>query len=158
MKVVVQRAKDASVSVEGREVGSIKGGLVLLVGFTKGDSFAEINYMVDKVVNLRIFDDEKGVMNKSLVDVGGSVLSISQFTLYADTKKGRRPSYINALGGEEAIKLYELFNKTLRENLSKFSTEAVVEEGIFGADMQVRFTNDGPVTIILEKEGDASGE
>ena len=110
MKVVVQRSKEASVSVEGNVVGSIEHGLVLLVGFTKGDSLNEINYLVDKIINLRIFDDDEGVMNKSLIDVNGDILSISQFTLYADTRKGRRPSYINALGGDDAIGLYRLFN------------------------------------------------
>ena len=109
--------------------------------------------MVDKIINLRIFDDDNGVMNRSLIDVEGSILSISQFTLYGDTKKGRRPSYINALGGEEAVKLYKLFNDTLREELKKYSPDSKVEEGIFGADMKVSFTNDGPVTILLEKEG-----
>ena len=157
MKVVVQRAKDASVSVDGNIVGSIERGLVLLIGFTKGDSISEINYMIDKIVNLRIFDDENGVMNKSLIDVNGDILSISQFTLYADTRKGRRPSYINALGGEEAVELYNLFNNKLREFLKKADTGIKVEEGIFGADMEVSFVNDGPVTIILEKEGDNNG-
>ena len=124
---------------------------MLLVGFTKGDSLAEITYMADKVINLRIFDDENGVMNKSLLDINGSILSVSQFTLYGDAKKGRRPSYVKALGGEESIKLYQLFNEELRKNVS-------VEEGIFGADMQVSLINDGPVTILLEKESDTIGE
>ena len=97
MKVVVQRAIDASVTVDEKIVGSIEHGIVLLVGFTQGDSIKEINYMVDKVINLRIFDDENGVMNKSLIDINGSILSISQFTLYGDAKKGRRPSYAKAL-------------------------------------------------------------
>jgi len=157
MKVILQRCVDASVSVDNKQVGSIEKGLMLLVGFTMGDSIKEINYMVDKIINLRIFNDDSGVMNKSLVDVQGSILSISQFTLYADTKKGRRPSYIKALRGEEAIKLYELFNNTLRCELGKINDKLKVEEGIFGADMKVKFTNDGPVTIILEKEGDNNG-
>ena len=114
--------------------------------------------MVDKVINLRIFDDENGVMNKSLIDVRGSILSISQFTLYGDASKGRRPSYIKALGGDEALKLYQLFNDKLRESLKNKSETSRVEEGIFGAEMKVTFTNDGPVTIILEKEGDKNGE
>ena len=113
MKVVLQRSIDASVIVNNKCVGSIDYGIMLLVGFTKGDTIKEINYMVDKIINLRIFDDDNGVMNRSLIDVEGSILSISQFTLYGDTKKGRRPSYINALGGEEAVKLYKLFNDTL---------------------------------------------
>ena len=157
MKVVLQRCIDASVVVNNNTVGSIDKGLMLLVGFTKGDSIKEINYMVDKVINLRVFDDENGVMNKSLIDVEGSILSISQFTLYGDAKKGRRPSYIKALGGDEATKLYDLFNETLRKELNKINDKLKVEEGIFGADMKVRFTNDGPVTILLEKEGDISG-
>ena len=147
MKIVVQRCSKASVTVDKKEVGKINKGLVLLVGFTEGDSINEITYMADKVINLRIFDDENGVMNKSLLDVGGSILSISQFTLYGDARKGRRPSYIKALRGEEAIKLYELFNSELRK-------EVGVEEGIFGADMKVELINDGPVTILLEKESD----
>ena len=147
MKIVVQRCSKASVEVDNRQVGKIDKGLVLLVGFTEGDSINEITYMADKVINLRIFDDENGVMNKSLLDVGGSILSISQFTLYGDARKGRRPSYIKALRGEEAIKLYELFNSELRK-------EVGVEEGIFGADMKVELINDGPVTILLEKESD----
>ena len=153
MRIVVQRCIDASVKVNNKIVGSINKGVVLLVGFTDGDSVNEINYMVDKVINLRIFDDESGVMNKSLIDVGGSILSISQFTLYGDAKKGRRPSYIKALGGDKASKLYDSFNEKLRMELNKISNEFRVEEGIFGADMKVSLTNDGPVTIILEKEG-----
>lgn len=143
MKVLVQRSLESSVSVDGNVVGSIDKGLVLLVGFTHTDTSEDIDYLVKKVVNLRIFDDENGVMNKSILDTGGSILSISQFTLYADTKKGNRPSYINAMGGENATKLYDEFN----EKLSKFVN---VEKGIFGADMKVSITNDGPVTIILE--------
>ena len=102
--------------------------------------------MVDKIVNLRIFDDEKGIMNKSLLNIEGSILSVSQFTLYGDSTKGRRPSYIKALNGAEALKLYNLFNNKLQEKVSK------VETGIFGADMKVQIVNDGPVTIMLEKK------
>ena len=145
MRVVVQRCKEASVKVDGKVVGEINEGFLLLVGFTMGDSLKEITYMADKIVNLRIFDDENGVMNKSLLDVGGSILSVSQFTLYGDASKGRRPSYVKALGGDEAIELYQLFNEELRKKVS-------VEEGIFGADMKVGLVNDGPVTILLEKE------
>ena len=143
MKVVVQRAVNASVKINEKINGSINHGLVLLVGFTYGDTTSDIDYMVNKIVNLRIFDDEFGVMNKSILDVGGSILSISQFTLYADTKKGRRPSYADALKGEEATILYDLFNQKLSEFV-------IVETGIFGADMKVTLTNDGPVTIIME--------
>ena len=157
MKVLVQRSLESSVSVDNRVVGSIDKGLVLLVGFTHTDTSEDIDYLVKKVVNLRIFDDENGVMNKSLIDVKGSILSISQFTLYADTKKGRRPSYIKALGGDEAFELYKLFNNKLRNYLLKLDSSLKVEEGMFGADMKVSFTNDGPVTIILEKEGDNNG-
>ena len=118
---------------------------MLLVGFTNSDTDKEIDYMVDKIINLRIFDDENGVMNKSLIDVNGSILSISQFTLYADTRKGRRPSYIKALNGDKAILLYDKFNNKLKEENIK------VETGIFGADMKVSLINDGPITIMLEK-------
>ena len=145
MRVLVQRVISSSVEVEGKVVGSIDKGLNILVGFTDTDTSKEIDYMVDKVINLRIFDDENGVMNKSLLDVGGSILSISQFTLYADASKGRRPSYIKALSGDKATILYDEFNNKLRENNIK------VETGIFGADMKVNILNDGPVTIFIEK-------
>lgn len=144
MRILIQRSKESSVSVDGKVVGSIDMGIVALVSFTEGDTSKEIDYLIDKMINLRIFDDENGVMNRSLIDVGGSILSISQFTLYGDTKKGRRPSYINALRGEESIKLYEEFNKKIKERGIK------VETGIFGADMKVSILNDGPVTFMLE--------
>lgn len=143
MRIVVQRSLKSNVSIDNKVVGSINNGLVLLVGFTNGDNEEIINKMVKKIINLRIFDDENGVMNKSLIDVDGEILSISQFTLYADTKKGNRPSYINALGGNEASPLYDLFNQKLKEFVK-------VETGIFGADMKVSIENSGPVTIILE--------
>lgn len=143
MKLVVQRSKQASVEVDKKIVGSIDNGLVILVGFTPGDTVEDIDYLIDKVVHLRIFDDQNGVMNCSLLDVKGSVLSISQFTLYADTKKGRRPSYVHAMKGEEAISLYQLWNQ-------KLASFVPVETGIFGAEMKVNLINDGPVTIILE--------
>lgn len=146
MKVIVQRCMKSNVKVNNKIVGSIEHGVMLLVGFTYGDNEEIIDYMVDKIIHLRIFDDENGIMNKSLIDVGGSILSISQFTLYADASKGRRPSYIKALRGEEAIKLYEIFNNKLKNK------NIHVETGVFGADMQVSLINDGPVTIILEKE------
>lgn len=147
MKIVVQRSLKSSVKVDNKVVGSIEHGLVLLVGFTYKDNLDIIDYMVDKVLNLRIFDDENGIMNKSLLDVSGDILSISQFTLYADSRKGRRPSYVNALNGEEAIKLYDIFNEKLRSHVK-------VETGIFGAEMEVSITNDGPITIILERTSD----
>lgn len=143
MKVIVQRSLESSVSVNNRVVGSIDKGLVILVGFANNDTSSDIDYIIKKVINLRIFDDECGIMNKSILDVGGSILSISQFTLYADTKKGNRPSYINAMNGQDAIKLYDEFN----EKLSKY---VHVEKGIFGEDMKVSITNDGPITIIIE--------
>ena len=146
MRVVVQRSKEASVSIKNKINGKIDYGMVLLVGFTEGDTSKEIDYMVEKIINLRIFDDESGIMNKSLIDMSGSILSISQFTLYGDASKGRRPSYIKALSGDKATVLYDLFNEKLRKNNIK------VETGIFGADMQVKLINDGPVTILLEKE------
>ena len=126
MKVVVQRSK-----------------YVLLVGFTQTDTEKEVKNMARKVANLRIFDDDAGVMNKSILDVGGEVLSISQFTLYGDATKGNRPSYIKALNGNDAIKLYEMFNDEL-------NTYVKTKPGIFGADMQVSIHNDGPITILLE--------
>ena len=144
MRILVQRSLESSVSVDGKVVGSINKGLVLLVGFTHDDDSSKIDYLINKVLNLRIFDDEDGVMNKSILDVGGSILSISQFTLYADTKKGNRPSYINAMGGDKSTLLYDEFNKKLKESIH-------VETGIFGADMEVSITNDGPVTIMLER-------
>ena len=144
MRILVQRSLESSVTVDNNIVGSIDKGFVLLVGFTYGDNSTKIDYLINKVLNLRIFDDENGVMNKSILDVKGSILSISQFTLYADTKKGNRPSYINAMGGDKSTLLYDEFNKKLSEYIK-------VETGIFGADMKVSITNDGPVTILLER-------
>ena len=144
MRVLVQRSDNASVTIDNETVGKIDSGLVLLVGFTEGDDLSKIEYLAKKVVNLRIFPDENDVMNKSILDYGGSILSISQFTLYADTNKGNRPSYINALRGEESTKLYDLFNEELRKYVE-------VETGRFGADMVVNITNIGPTTILLER-------
>ena len=144
MKVLVQKVLNASVSVDNKLINEIDKGLVLFVGFTQNDNEEIIDYMVNKVINLRIFEDDNNVMNKSVLDEKGSILSISQFTLYANTKKGNRPSYIDALKGSEAIKLYNLFNKKLNEHIP-------TKEGIFGADMQISLVNDGPTTIILEK-------
>lgn len=145
MKVLVQRVISSEVKVDGKIVGQSGPGLLLFVGFTETDTSKEIDYMVDKVINLRIFDDETGVMNRSLLDINGSILSISQFTLYADASKGRRPSYIKALNGKKATLLYDEFNNKLK------NTGIPTETGIFGADMKVSLTNDGPVTIMLEK-------
>ena len=145
MRVLVQRSGNASVKVDGKIVGEIERGLVLLVGFTNGDTIEEVKHLAKKCVNLRIFPDEDDVMNKSLLDFGGDILSISQFTLYGDAKKGNRPSYINAMKNDEAVPLYEAFNEELRTYGVK------VETGIFGADMEVSITNIGPTTIWLEK-------
>ncbi len=144
MKIVVQRSKKSSVIVEDKIVGKIDFGLTILVGFTHSDTVEHIDSMISKLLNLRIFDDEDGIMNKSILDVKGSILSISQFTLYADSKKGNRPSYINAMKSDDATKMYDLFNEKLSEHIK-------VETGIFGADMLINIENDGPVTIILEK-------
>ena len=144
MRVLVQRSNEASVLVDGKTVGKIDNGLVLLVGFTEGDNIDTIKYLVNKIINLRIFPDENDVMNKSILDYGGDILSISQFTLYADTKKGNRPSYIKALRGEESTKLYDMFNEELEKHIP-------VEKGVFGADMIVNISNVGPTTIMLER-------
>lgn len=145
MKVVVQRASSANVKVNNEIVGEIDKGLVLLVSFTTGDGDKEIDYVANKVSNLRIFDDENEVPNLSVKDVGGSILSISQFTLYADTTKGNRPSYLKSLSHDEASVLYDKFNNKLVELGLK------VETGIFREYMEVSLTNDGPFTIIIEK-------
>ena len=145
MKVVVQRSKYSSVTVDGKIVGQIDNGLVLLVGIIKEDTLEDLEYMAKKVLNLRIFDDNNGVMNKSILDNGGSILSISQFTLCANTKKGNRPSYIDAMEPVLAKKYYLMFNEMLRKNI-------FVAEGIFQADMLVNINNEGPITIILESK------
>ena len=145
MKVVVQRVINSSVSVKGSIVGKIDKGLMVLVGFTHDDDIEDIKYIVKKIVNLRIFDDENGVMNKSILDINGSVLSISQFTLYANTSKGNRPSYSGAMKSDEATKLYEKFNELLSEHVR-------VEKGIFGSEMMVSLINDGPITIIIDSK------
>ena len=142
MRVVVQRCSHANVKVEEKVIGEIADGLCLLVGFTEEDTVQNIEKMVQKILKLRIFPDENGIMNKSVLDVQGSILSISQFTLYADTTKGNRPSYIKALNGKEAIKLYDLFNEKLKQHIK-------VETGILGAHMQVPLTSMGPTTILL---------
>lgn len=144
MRVLVQRSGSAKVVVDNSVVGSIDSGLVLLVGFTDGDDIDKIKYLAKKVVNLRIFPDENGVMNKSILEFGGSILSVSQFTLYAECSKGNRPSYIAAMKNNEAEKYYEMFN----EELGKY---VKVETGLFGADMEVNLTNIGPTTIWLER-------
>lgn len=144
MKVLLQRCQNASVTVDGQVTGKIDHGYVLLVGITSTDSEKEINYLVDKIAGLRLYEDDEGKMNHSIVEVGGSILSVSQFTLYADTRKGRRPSFTEAARPEIAKPLWELFNAKLRDK------GFTVETGVFGAMMDVTFTNDGPVTIMLE--------
>lgn len=144
MKVLIQRSNNASVTISEKVVGKIKEGLVIFVAFCEGDDEEKIDYLVKKIVNLRIFPDDNGVMNKSILDYGGSILSISQFTLYADTTKGNRPSYKKALSGEYSKDLYLLFNEKLR-------AYTTVEEGLFGADMIVNITNVGPTTIMIER-------
>lgn len=146
MRVIVQRVTEASVEVSGRIVGKIDKGFMLLVGFTEGDNNDTVTKMVDKILKLRVFDDENKVMNKSILEIPDTkILSVSQFTLYADTTKGNRPSYIKALKGDVAIKLYDYFNQVLSNYIS-------VETGIFGEEMQVHLINDGPITITLERE------
>jgi len=144
VKVVIQRSKKSAVLFNNQK-NEIDFGIVVLVGFTEGDDEKTIDYIVNKMLNLRIFDDQDGVMNKSLIDINGSILSIPQFTLYADTEKGRRPSYIKALDPQKATKLYDLFNQKIKEN------NINLKQGLFGAEMEVKITNDGPVTIIIER-------
>lgn len=146
MRVVVQRVREASVTIGGRETGRIGQGLLLLVGFTPTDTAAEVEWMAAKVVGLRLFTDAEGKMNLDLGEVGGGLLVVSQFTLYGDAAKGRRPSFIEASRPEHAIALYEHFLATLR------ATGHPVASGEFGADMQVALINDGPVTLILERD------
>jgi D-tyrosyl-tRNA(Tyr) deacylase len=145
MKTVVQRVSYAKCFVEGKLVGAIQTGFMVLVGFTHGDTIEQVRQMARKIFNLRIFDDEAGKMNLSLSDEGGSILSISQFTLYGDARKGNRPSFIESMESVQAEKLYHAFNDILN---NKYHIKT--EEGIFGAHMKIDFINDGPVTLILE--------
>ncbi len=144
MKVLVQRCSNAKCVVNNKNISEIDNGLMLLVGFTDTDNKDTILWMVKKILNLRIFPDSNGVMNLSILDVKGSILSISQFTLYADTTKGNRPSYIKAMSGEKAKLLYEYFNKTL-------SSYVQTKGGVFGENMAITLTNMGPTTIMLER-------
>ncbi|WP_188453542.1 D-aminoacyl-tRNA deacylase [Virgibacillus oceani] len=146
MKAVIQRAKNASVSVNEKVIGEIIDGLVVLLGVTHEDTDDDIKYLVNKIVNLRIFEDENEKMNLSLKDVNGSVLSISQFTLYGDTKKGRRPNFLQAAKPDIANSMYQRFNNLVSEQNIK------VETGEFGAMMDVQFTNVGPVTLIIDSK------
>jgi D-tyrosyl-tRNA(Tyr) deacylase len=145
MRVILQRVAKAAVTIEGRVVGSIGRGFCLLVGFTHGDTLAQVDWMADKVVGLRLFSDSEGKMNLGLQDVGGAILAVSQFTLYGDAAKGRRPSFIQAARPELAVPLYGRFLEGLR------SRGLTVAAGEFGADMQVEIHNDGPVTLILDR-------
>lgn len=147
MKVVIQRVSKASVSIEGEKVASISNGLLIFLGIVDDDAAEDINWLSTKIANLRIFADEYDVMNKSLLDVQGEIIVVSQFTLHAATKKGNRPSYIKAAKPNVAIPLYEAFVKQLESNLGK-----PVQTGQFGADMQVELINDGPVTIIMDSK------
>ncbi len=146
MRVVLQRVREARVTIDGRTAGEIDRGYMLLVGFRHGDTAVEVAWMADKVVGLRLFGDADGKMNLDLATVGGALLVVSQFTLYGDAAKGRRPSFIDAARPEEAIPLYEGFLAALRER------GVTVASGEFGADMQVALVNDGPVTLLLERE------
>ena len=144
MKIVLQRVSSANVKVDSKIVGSIDHGMLLLIGFSSNDTKESILSTIEKIVKLRIFSDEEGKMNKSVLDVNGSALLVSQFTLYADTKKGNRPSFLEAARPDVAIPLYEFFISEMRKRITK------VETGIFGADMKVDLVNDGPVTIVFD--------
>jgi D-aminoacyl-tRNA deacylase len=144
MRVLVQKSNAASVTVDGKIYSKIPNGLVLLVAFTKGDNIDTIKYMVKKIINLRIFPDDNDIMNKNVLDCNGEILSVSQFTLYANTKKGNRPSYIEALKSDKAEVLFDEFNNELKKYIE-------VKTGKFGADMEVSITNVGPTTIWLER-------
>ena len=146
MRVVLQRVSHASVTVEEKVIGKIQRGFLLLVGVTHDDSMEDMEYLVRKIVQMRIFEDEEGKLNRSIQDIGGEILSVSQFTLYADTKKGNRPSFSKAAPGDVALEMFEQFNGLLRE------TGIPVETGQFGADMKVELLNDGPVTILLDSK------
>lgn len=145
MRIVLQRVREASVTIHGRVTGAIGTGFLLLVGIAPGDTAAEVAWMAEKVAGLRLFADADGKMNLDLAAVGGALLVVSQFTLYGDASKGRRPSFIGAARPEEAIPLYEAFLAALR------ATGLPVASGEFGADMQVALVNDGPVTLLLER-------
>ena len=147
MKLVIQRVKEASVTVDGELISSIGHGLLVLVGVTEGDTEEDAAYLSAKCANMRIFDDENGVMNRSVIDVNGEILSVSQFTLLASTKKGNRPSYIHAAGHNLAVPMYELFCEQMQQLTGK-----EIKKGIFGADMNVALINDGPVTIIIDSK------
>ncbi len=147
MKAVIQRVSNASVTIDHKQVASINSGLLILLGIVNEDTQEDIQWLTRKIANLRIFEDENGVMNRSLIEVDGDAIVVSQFTLHASTKKGNRPSYIKAAKPDVAIPLYESFIKQMEEDLSK-----KVQTGQFGADMKVQLINDGPVTIIIDSK------
>jgi len=147
MRVVIQRVLNASVTIEDKTVASIDNGLLILLGIVAEDTQEDITWLTNKVANLRIFEDQNGVMNTSLLDIKGDAIVVSQFTLYASTKKGNRPSYIKAARPEVAVPLYEAFNATLESILNK-----PIQTGVFGADMKVQLLNSGPVTIIIDSK------
>lgn len=147
MRLVIQRVNQASVTVDGKLVSEIGKGLFILVGVEVGDTEDDVKWLASKAVGMRIFDDENGVMNRSVMDVGGEILAVSQFTLTASTRKGNRPSYIRAAGHDVAVPMYEAFCETVGELTGKS-----VGRGIFGADMQCSLVNDGPVTIIIDSK------
>ncbi|MFY0713836.1 D-tyrosyl-tRNA(Tyr) deacylase [Seonamhaeicola sp. NFXS20] len=147
MKIVIQRVSEASVTIEGERVAQINNGLLILLGIVNEDTQEDIKWLTNKITNLRIFNDENDVMNKSIKDVNGNIIVVSQFTLHALTKKGNRPSYIKAAKPEIAIPLYQMFVKQLESDLGK-----TVQTGQFGAMMQVALVNDGPVTIIIDSK------
>jgi D-tyrosyl-tRNA(Tyr) deacylase len=148
MRAVVQRVSRAAVSIDGREHSSIKAGLCVLLGITTSDTDSDIQYIIDKLVNLRVFPDEEGKLNLSLLETAGALMIVSQFTLYGDARKGRRPSYSRAAGGDKAHQLYTKF----LTSLSTIHPGLEVATGVFGAMMQVSLVNDGPVTILLDSE------
>lgn len=146
MKIVIQRVKESSVTIDGKIKGSIQKGYMTLVGFCESDTKAIVDKMIDKMIGLRIFEDDQGKMNLSLADVQGAILSISQFTLYADCRKGRRPGFTEAAKPDIAISLYDYYNQKIQD------LGIHVETGVFGADMKVSLLNDGPVTILLDSQ------
>ncbi|HIG0358810.1 TPA: D-aminoacyl-tRNA deacylase [Clostridium sporogenes] len=146
MRAVVQRVISSKVEVDGKVIGSIGKGLNVLLGISREDTGEDIKYLKEKIINLRIFEDENEKLNKSLLDIGGDIIIVSQFTLYGDCRKGRRPSFIEALGGEEAYTLYNKFVESVKKEVKNVAT------GEFGADMKVYIENDGPVTILLDSK------
>lgn len=146
MRAVIQRVSQAKVVVDDNTVGQIGKGFMILLGVHEQDTQADVDYLVGKISKLRVFEDDQQKMNRSIIDVGGEILSISQFTLFADTKKGNRPSFVQAAKPDVAIPLYEAFNEGLRQ------ADIPVETGIFGADMKCHLVNDGPVTIIIDSQ------